>query len=222
MLVCTDATPVMTITRSFWLKPHVPLTGPYQVDIVGRVVRHKNLLTISYELLGDLDKTLQPLPSQHSERPIPFWQTTRLTCFIAPVGTSHYWALQLQPDYDWVECFSTSPSAWDFQISPNHDWTVLHYDDYRQNPQPKTDICTASYSLLSTPRALHTLLKIDLETLSLADQPLNIGLTAVTKLVARHTIYWALAHPKSGPDFHHPASFALPIAANSVWVVSFC
>jgi len=182
------------------------------MDIVGRAVREGNLLTISFELLGDLTQTvLSERSPSDPKTSVPFWRTTHLKCFLSPAGTARYWKFQLLPDYDWVECFSVSPSAWDFQISPNHDWTVVRYDGYRLNPQDEADVCIASYSLLSSPQALHTLLKIDLERLGLAEQPLQLGLAAVAKVAGDRTTHWALEYPDSGPDFHHPDSFALPI-----------
>lgn len=174
-------------------------------------MRSNNLLTISYEFLGDLDKAILPESLDAAQRSVPLWQITHLKCFVATAGTAHYWKFQLQPNYNWVECFSTSSSPWDFHISLNHDWTLLRYDDYRLNPQHIMDVNPPSYSLLSSPQALHTLLKIDLATLSLTDQPLKIGLSAVTQLAANRTTYWALKYPKSGPDFHHADSFVLPI-----------
>lgn len=175
-------------------------------------MRNDDLLTVSYEILGDLDKTVQPSAAAADQEPVPFWHTTQLKCFVALEDAPHYWEFQLQPDYNWVECFSPQPtSAWDFQISHNHDWSILRYDNYRLNPQRETNIHTVSYSLLSSPQALHTLLKIDLSKLSLTNRPLKIGLAAIAKLADKHTTYWALAYPQSGPDFHHPESFALPI-----------
>ncbi|MEL7224687.1 MAG: hypothetical protein AAF810_00630 [Cyanobacteria bacterium P01_D01_bin.36] len=200
----------MTTTKSFWLKPFTPLPGPYQIDVVGRAVREGDSLTISYEIVDGLNPKVPGAATLQQAR-APIWHTTHLKCFVAPVDQVSYWELTLHPESEWAECADTSPSDLDFQVSPDHDWTVLRYSDYRLNPQVDTVVSTASYSLLSTPQVLHTLLKIDLSKVISTSEPLRIGLAAVASISATQTIHWALAYPENGLDLHHPKSFTLSV-----------
>ena len=103
------------------------------------------------------------------------------------------------------------PSAWDFKVSPNHDWIVSRFEKNREGSQQENDVKTVSYSMLSTPKALHTLLKIDLDKLHLSDQILDVGVSAITRRENNRLAHWALTHPSKKPDFHHPDSFALQV-----------
>ncbi|MEL6160362.1 MAG: hypothetical protein AAFR18_14215 [Cyanobacteria bacterium J06627_32] len=198
------------MTKQFWLKPFKPLSSVHSVDVVGRVLREKNQLTVSYEVLSDeksagCDNVLVPGI---------LWQTIGLNCFISPVGNSQYWEFDFSPQEDWLSSFFTLDedlSTWSFKVCPNQDWSVYQFEGYRKGKQAVPMVSTVSYSMLSTPRALHTSLKIDLDELLLSDQMLRIGVSAVTCLKDQQMIHWALAHPETTPDFHHPDSFALSV-----------
>lgn len=195
-------------TKQFWLKPFSPLPDVHSVDVVGRVLREQNQLTISYEVLSDQKV------SGHDNVLTPgvLWQTICLNCFISPQGSSQYWEFKFSPQEDWLSSFLAADedvSTWDFRICPHQDWAVYQFEGYRQGKRAVPTVSTVSYSMLSTPKALHTSLKIDLEELSLSEQTLQVGVTAVTYLEAQQMIHWALAHPGTTPDFHHPDSFAL-------------
>lgn len=210
---------VLMTSKRFWLKPFTPLPGNHSLDVVGRVSRERNLLTISYEILGALHQLTTAGEGNAAPDSVRnLGHNTCLLCFIAPANQSHYWEFKLAPDFNWIEDFSQSPgysSGWDFQVSSNHNWQVSRYDSYHKGRHLEPSIKTISYSMLSTPKALHTLLKIDLEKMMLSDCELAIGVSAVTQLNHQDnhqdTIYWALNHPSSIPNFHHRSSFTLAI-----------
>jgi len=232
-------------TKRFWLQPFEPLSNAHSLDIVGRVSRDSNVLTVSYEILGALHLLLPPnikedkhpsaqpkgthpkAPAQkvianlykerassrvHNDFDSDSGDATCLKFYVSPQTRSHYWEFRLSPDSDWIDEFSKPvmrPSAWDFKISSNQTWTVSRFENYRESPQHVQDIKTTSYSMMSTPKALHTLLKIDLTKLLSPNQALCVGIAAVTRQKDNLLAHWALNHPTNAPDSHHPASFSL-------------
>lgn len=236
-------------TRRFWLQSFEPLSNAHSLDIVGRVSRDSNVLTVSYEILGALSLLMPPstkrdehplarpkvaCPKAHAQKAIAAackenalaefdsgdvsgnvsGDVTCLKLYVSPKMRSHYWEFKLSPDADWIDDFSKPvmrPSAWDFKVSPNQTWSVSRFENYRKSPQSVQNIKTVSYSMMSTPKALHTLLKIDLTKLMLPNQALAIGISAVTRQRDNLLAHWALNHPNDTPDFHHPDSFSLSL-----------
>jgi len=202
-------------TKRFWLKPFSPVSGGHRLDVVGRVSREKNLLTVSYELLGTLQNLISAKQKQQTVRNLSeACQNTCLECFVAPINSEQYWEFELVPDLNWIKESMRAiehSSGWDFQVSSNHSWKVSHFHGYRQGAHVDHSIKTISYSMLSAPKALHTLLKVDLEKMLLADTHLAVGIAAVTHFNTDSCVHWALNHPNDRPDFHHRDSFALAL-----------
>jgi hypothetical protein len=100
----------------------------------------------------------------------------------------------------------------EYNASSSSQWAAYRFDDYRvEMAELPTEIapeigCDASDS--------HFALEVDyvLPT-EWAEQPLELGLSAVIEESDGTKSYWALAHPPGAPDFHHGDCFAHKLAA---------
>ena len=81
------------------------------IEIVGNIDRADNILSIEYQLLGDLDSVAIASPAVAPSRKFELWESTCFEFFIGVLGDRNYW---------------------EFNLSPSGDWNVFHLDDYRQ------------------------------------------------------------------------------------------
>jgi len=151
-----------------------------------------NMLRITYQVNGDLDKLKIPVNS--SPR-----QTDRLwehTCFEAFIRSSD------------------DPSYYEFNFSPSGEWAAYSFRSYRDGEPLQDESCSPEIVVrraadrieLDAVVRLNRLPAIRLGSL------VRIGLSAVIEARDGTLSYWALKHPAAKPDFHHPDSFALELA----------
>ncbi|MEM6351194.1 MAG: DOMON-like domain-containing protein [Cyanobacteria bacterium P01_D01_bin.14] len=170
------------------LRPFKPDVGALELEVNNRVSRRRERLTLTYEVLGDLDALVVPNRLEHPERRDNLWESTCFELFLAPLHFTHYW---------------------EFNLSPSRSWNLYRFDDYRQGRRPEGAVETLEYSVLITPAVLQIALVFDLGLLGVAEQPLNGAISAVTQAQSGQLTYWALTHPAAEPDFHHRGSFVL-------------
>lgn len=139
---------------------------------------------LRYELAGDLDRLRVP-PA--SGQPSPRDGLWRHTCFEAFVGTPG------------------SSAYLEFNFSPSGDWAAYAFSAERQRdlaapalPAPR---------ITCTQDAQHLVLDAVLPTHGLPDTDWIVGLSAVIETTDGQPSYWALAHPRAQPDFHHRAGW---------------
>ena len=150
-----------------------------------------NMLRITYQVNGDLDKL--KIPANSSPR-----QTDRLwehTCFEAFIRSSD------------------DPSYYEFNFSPSGEWAAFSFRSYRDGEAIQDECCSPEIVVrraadrieLDAVVRLNRLPAIRLGSL------VRIGLSAVIEARDGTLSYWALKHPAAKPDFHHPDSFALEL-----------
>ena len=179
---------------------HPATLAPMVHTTAARAVLQPNgALTLSFRLRGDMARLR--IPTEHApERTDLLWEHTCFEAFIGVSGDSAYR---------------------EFNFSPSGQWAAFAFSDYRRRDE--------THDPAGAPQITATLYagRLDLEaTISPALLPrhgtrLRLGLAAVVE--AADTVdgshsYWALRHPASRPDFHHPDSFTLEltIPRNSV------
>lgn len=95
----------------------------------------------------------------------------------------------------------------EFNFSPSTRWAAYGFTGYRSG---RADLPIAQPLIEPTEVGLRVTLNFPV-----AAGQIQIGLCAVIEEQDGTKSYWALAHPPGKPDFHHPACFALGLAAPS-------
>ncbi len=169
--------------------PSTPCVAIRQFAV--EVLHRQGRLVLSYRIEGDIDALSIPQigPPQRSDG---LWQNTCLEAFVKGPGEVYY----------------------EFNFSPSAAWMAYRFTSYRQGIVAVENIEPVNISVYRDSN------RFELE--AVADNPnrpsmldrgagLLLGLSAVIKDTHGDLSYWAFAHPKDKPDFHHPDSFAFEL-----------
>jgi tetratricopeptide (TPR) repeat protein len=94
-------------------------------------------------------------------------------------------------------------------LSPSGDWNVYRFTSYRQGMREEPAFMTLPFRIKSESYALRLSLELGLDEIILADQALEVAVSAVIKSIDGAMSYWALNHPAPQPDFHRRDSFII-------------
>ena len=183
----------MTTRITFSLKPFESVAETTNLAIAVTVARKQNVLSLSYVLKGDLGKVAIPEPSENAQRRDRLWEQTCFEFFIAE-GPNH----------------THADPYWEFNLSPSGDWNAFALCGYRQDLQEEMAFSTIPIYTRFLTNAIYLDVSVDVGRLVKASQPLRMGVSAVV-LSARKESFWAIAHPTSKADFHHPDSFVIEL-----------
>ncbi|MBI5063940.1 MAG: DOMON-like domain-containing protein [Desulfatitalea sp.] len=156
------------------------------ISLEGTVRRDGGRLGLEYRLQGPLDRLSIPPVVPHPQRRHELWKEICFECFIRPAGAAAYWELNL---------------------SPAGHWNLYRFDGYRQGMREEPLVIGLPVNVRKIEGALSLSTEMDLGAFGSGD--FKIGLSAVIRAPDGRLEYWALAHPVSKPDFHHPKSFLL-------------
>ena len=170
------------------LSPHPASPPPAVHEIAAEASRRAGALHLAYTLQGELARVAWPAP-RPSLRADELWRTSCFEAFVRAPGEAGYFELN---------------------FSPSTEWAAYRFSGYREGMGSASETAASieiartatSFALTATVQGLHGLP---------ADGPWLVGLSAVLEDIAGATSYWALAHARGKPDFHHPASFALRV-----------
>ena len=146
-------------------------------------------LRLQYLLEGELEQLAIPA----GVSPVRADELWRHTCFEAFIAGS------------------SSPAYCEFNFSPSTQWAAYGFTRYRQEMTP----LECGSSLPVGVRCSNGRLELEASLSHMAlralsgDGDIRLALAAIIKEKQGRLSYWALAHPSSSPDFHHPGSFAL-------------
>lgn len=120
------------------------------------------------------------------------WQHTCLEAFLMPDGADGYL---------------------EFNFSPAGAWAAYRFRGRRTGMQPVAEVADPEIRCASARDRLEVNVTLDLGLLlgETAGTPGRAGLAAVIEDTGGRLSYWALRHGAGAPDFHDPASFALPL-----------
>lgn len=143
------------------------------------------LLEIVYNVTGEIDAVRWP------ERVAPartdgLWNTTCFEAFIRPSPATDYLELNFSPSTAWA--------AYDFTNTREGMANAKI-----ASPTIETHVSRDTYTLKATfaPNLPHGFWRL--------------GLTTVIEETNGRKSYWALTHPATKPDFHHPDGFTLEL-----------
>ena len=185
-------------TTEFSLLPFADNDLSRNLTIGGAVSRAGNTLSVSYLLAGEIEKVVLPELASTSDRGEKLWEAT---CFELFLGAG----LERAKDLLYRE----------FNFSPSGAWNVLTLQGYRYATQEEPSFESLPFIVEKSDEGLKLEATIDIRSLVDEARPVRLGVSAVILVTdaagdAQET-FWAVAHPTSKPDFHHPNSFALSL-----------
>jgi hypothetical protein len=173
---------------NFALQPFPATSNLPQIEINGRVNRKGDLLSIEYQLFGDLNAISIDSPTSTPRRQFHLWEATCFEFFIGIPGDANYW---------------------EFNLSPSGNWAVFALDDYRQGLRDELAFTSLPFKVDRYPNYITLSLEFDLSELILAEQDLEMSVTTVIKSSQDELSYWAIAHSSKEADFHLRNSFSI-------------
>jgi hypothetical protein len=176
------------------LKPFPGSHAPDRVALSAAAERLEHgRLRLSWRLVGRVEALLLPeVPdgSEPSKRRDGLWQHTCFEAFLAPVGETAYWELNL---------------------APSGDWNLYRFDGYRQGQRPEIEPNNQMLTRRSGPLLRDVIWELPLPPELAAASGLELAITAVLQESDGACSYWALAHCGAEPDFHRRESFVLSL-----------
>lgn len=152
-------------------------------------------LSLHYLLLGNTAgiRLPDPQPSRHTDE---LWRHTCCEAFLARPGETGY-----------VEC----------NFAPSTEWAFYRFTGYRQGQTVITPPGPPLINVHATAKRFELKVVVPLAqwVATLGNADLNLALATVVEEVGGSCSYWALCHPSSRPDFHHPDSFIRRLAGNA-------
>jgi len=157
------------------------------------LVTDRALLSIDFELSGDLSQLRLPVPSS-SKRTDELWKHTCFEAFVTTEGAGYI----------------------ELNFSPSTQWAAYSFTGYRTGMRP---VELGDSPRITVERQASTLRVRTLTRLPAAadvgrSQPAaaaaaRMGLSAVIEALDGKVSYWAARHAAGKPDFHHPDAFVL-------------
>jgi len=162
--------------------------GAYSVR-VGYAYSDQRVLSLSYILSGAIDRLRLP-EARAAERTDGLWQHTCFEAFVTLAG---------------------KPAYYEFNFSPSTQWAAYQFTSCRSGMTPAMDARPPDIRVQRETGRLQLAARVALGGLATltGPGPLRLALAAVVESESGTLSYWALAHPREQPDFHHPDSFTI-------------
>ena len=180
----------------FSLVPFADSNLSQNLAINGTLSRQGDTLSILYQLTGDLNKVVLPELNSNTSRGEKLWEQT---CFELFLGAG----LERAKDLLYRE----------FNFTPSGAWNVLTLQGYRYATKEEPSFESLPFTVEEVDNGLNLKADIDVSSLVEETQPIRLGVSAVLIVQDEQgnpqETFWAIKHPASKPDFHHPNSFAL-------------
>jgi hypothetical protein len=185
----------------FTLKPfaEAALSPALQkLQVGGSVERHQpvfngttDLLTLQFDLQGDLAGVQMAAAKLSPQREDNLWQETCFEFFLALSG---------------------SPQYWEFNLAPSGDWNIYRFSDYREGMARELAYKELPFTLTyPQPDQVGLRVSFDLAAIVPLGQPFDLGITMVILDQTPTHSYWALAHPGPEADFHRRDGFKITV-----------
>jgi hypothetical protein len=174
----------------FLLKPFPGEENPAGVTIGGSIARRADVLSLCYEVRGNLSKVSIPAAAEAPRRVDRLWEETCLELFLGTADSREYWEINL---------------------SPAGDWNIYRFTRYREGMREETAYSSLPFAVRIGTDALELSMELDVGKILPAGETIEAGVAAVIRTIAGGKSHWAPAHPASSPDFHRRDGFALTL-----------
>jgi hypothetical protein len=172
--------------RSYELLPFPGEGFNHPWSVTAHLTARWGILAVQYVLAGHLDEILIPPAAATPSRRDGLWEETCFELFLAPVGASSYWEINL---------------------SPAGHWNVYRFEDYRHGMREEAAIERLPFAVYRGSEELRLEMTLGLGALPQWQGPLEAGISAVIVRRDAEVVHWALAHSGRRADFHHRAGF---------------
>jgi hypothetical protein len=176
--------------RSFSLTVHDQTPTDAVRSVEARVSRYPDgELCVTYSIAGDLSRLRipPPRPKGVAER---LWQHTCCELFVQRRGVAGYHELNFAPSGEWAgyrfQAYSEAQSVLDHSLDPH------------------LQVRTSAVQL-----ELEAAIRLERLAPEHARDALALSVAAVIEERDGRLSYWAVAHPRGKPDFHHHDAFAV-------------
>ncbi len=173
---------------AFSLKPFRTKVGPPRVAIAGSIGRKANVLSVAYEIHGDLSEIAIPERVEFPARQDRLWEDTCLELFVGADGSAAYW---------------------EFNLSPAGHWNVYRFDSYRGGMREEPVFSSLPFDVRTGPGTFRLALDVGIGMLVPGGKAADAAVCAVVRTKAGESTHWALSHPGPRPDFHRRDGFRL-------------
>lgn len=146
----------------------------------------RSSIDLQFIVIGHIDDIYRP-KSVKPARADDLWKTTCFEMFVKRKGSKAYR---------------------EFNFSPSGQWASYDFQQYRQGMQ-NADMHSPTITVQQNASELLLNARVDW-TLC---HDVEVAASAVIEKCDGTKSFWALDHPENDPDFHHPACFALELAA---------
>jgi hypothetical protein len=175
---------------NFQLQPFPTTDSLPEIEIIGSLDRSNEILSIEYQLIGDLAAIEITNLSTTPTRKFALWEHTCFEFFLGVPGAREYW---------------------EFNLAPSGDWNVFHLDDYRQGLRDELAFTSLPVKIDLRANLLSLRLEFDLSKIISIAQKIEVSIAAVIEPMHYEISYWAVNHSGSAADFHRRDSFILKI-----------
>jgi hypothetical protein len=165
------------------------ITSTPDVQVQATLERKDSVISIRYEIRGNVASLQIPSSKQTPERLDGLWNHTCCEAFISKDGHNAYKELN---------------------FSPSGDWNVYSFTNYQEGHQLDSDLKILSQQFIVDTNKLSLVVAIDVGQ-ELERAQLNVGITTVLQLKDNSITYWAVSHEAERPDFHVRKSFSIVI-----------
>lgn len=178
----------------FSLKPFRDTGCGAGMAITGSIGRRPALLSVRWELRGDVSTLSAPGRAGAPQRRDRLWEETCFELFLGAEGSAEYR---------------------EFNLSPEGHWNAYRFDSYRQGMREEPAFVSLPFDVEADSRTLRLSLDVDIRKIVAPDATVDAAVCAVVRTRAGEVSHWALAHPGPRPDFHRRDGFRLKIPASS-------
>ena len=177
----------MNPTR-FFLQPFPGEGNPAGVTIGGAIALRADVLTLRYEVRGNLSTLAIPAAAEAPRRQDRLWEETCLELFLGTADSGEYR---------------------EFNFSPTGHWNVYRFTRCREEMRVEPAYTSLPFAVRIGPDALELSMELDVGKIIPAGVTIEAGVAAVIGTIDGGKSHWALAHPGPRPDFHRRDGFAL-------------
>jgi hypothetical protein len=147
-------------------------------------------LRAQFRLQGDVDRVILP-PPRGSQCEDELWRHTCCELFVRPTEGTEYF---------------------EFNFSPSTAWAAYRFTGYREG-MANAEVRVPQITLNRTVDMVELVATFSLPESIASLGKARLGLSCVIEELNGRISYWALAHPKGKPDFHHASGFAMELKA---------
>ena len=172
----------------FLLMPFPGEENTAGVTIGGSISRRADILSVRYEVRGNLPMVSIPAVAEAPRRVDRLWEDTCLELFLGRADSGEYREVNL---------------------SPSGNWNVYRFTGYREGMREEPAFTSLPFAARVGRDALELSMELDVGKILPGGETIEAGVAAVIRTTDGWKSQWALLHPAPRPDFHRREGFTL-------------